>query len=533
MRTACKYIGVFLLAVFLFSCGGAAWSTGEEQDFIKWVDFGVSYAAMEKALQIDIESRSANKPLDWVELLAFLSAKYGGDFSGYKEKDLCVLAEKLRAGQSMEELSAGLKAYPYYLEACRAVLGEFVGRFRVCVPDRSDPEKTVWEERYGLKVFSPIAAGFAYDAYDDFGERRSYGYGRAHLGHDLFGVTGTPIVAVESGVVQVLGWNQYGGWRIGIRSFDGLRYYYYAHLRKNRPYHAGLEEGQVVKAGDVIGYMGRTGYSVKENSNNIKETHLHFGLQLIFDPSQEQGEKEIWVDLCAITQLLQKNRSVTVRDPQSKEFSRKYDFDEPLLHQARPVLPASPYRERGEELSREKTLLYAPAACPDLGGEAEARGEVPIPIVMYHRLSENQGSLGKYTITPAEFESDLLYLREHGYVTVTVSDLLAFVNEGVPLPEKPIMLTFDDGYYSDYRYVFPLLQKYEMKAVFSVIGILADQYSANGCENAHFPHLTWPQITEMAESGLAEFQNHSYDLHKGLGARQREGEGRERFKQRL
>ncbi len=70
----------------------------------------------------------------------------------------------------------------------------------------------------------------------------------------MMGLVGTPIIAVESGVVTALGWNQYGGWRIGISSFDGKRYYYYAHLRQNYPYAEGLEEGSVVTAGDVIGY---------------------------------------------------------------------------------------------------------------------------------------------------------------------------------------------------------------------------------------------------------------------------------------
>ena len=70
------------------------------------------------------------------------------------------------------------------------------------------------------------------------------------------GSVGTPVIAIESGVVEVLGWNMYGGWRIGIRSFDKKRYYYYAHLRKDHPYHSDLAEGDIVTAGDVIGYLG-------------------------------------------------------------------------------------------------------------------------------------------------------------------------------------------------------------------------------------------------------------------------------------
>lgn len=102
-----------------------------------------------------------------------------------------------------------------------------------------------------------------------------------------YGSIGTPIVAVESGYIEALGWNQYGGWRVGIRSFDGKRYYYYAHLRKDHPYAKDLCEGQIVTAGDVIGYLGMTGYSSHENVNNINIPHLHFGVQLIFNEVQK------------------------------------------------------------------------------------------------------------------------------------------------------------------------------------------------------------------------------------------------------
>ncbi len=105
--------------------------------------------------------------------------------------------------------------------------------------------------------------------------------------------TGTPVIAIESGIVEAVGWNQYGGWRLGIRSLDGTRYYYYAHLRQNRPYAEGIEEGKVVKAGDVIGYVGHTGYSTTENANNIEVPHLHLGMQLIFDESQRKQQRNL------------------------------------------------------------------------------------------------------------------------------------------------------------------------------------------------------------------------------------------------
>ena len=70
-------------------------------------------------------------------------------------------------------------------------------------------------------------------------------------------------------------------------------------------------------------------------------------------------------------------------------------------------------------------------------------------------------------LSPAQFESDLKYLKENGYHTVVVQDLIDYVEKGVPLPEKPVMLTFDDGYYNNYYYAFPLLEEYDAKIVIS------------------------------------------------------------------
>ena len=144
----------------------------------------------------------------------------------------------------------------------------------------------------------------------------------------MMGQTGTPIIAVESGTVEALGWNQYGGWRIGIRSFDGKRYYYYAHLRQNYPFYRTLEEGSTVTAGDVIGYMGHTGYSTKENTNNIDVTHLHFGIQLIFDESQKEGNGEIWIDCYDLVRFLSHNRSEVEKEEGTKDWKRIYEMKE-------------------------------------------------------------------------------------------------------------------------------------------------------------------------------------------------------------
>ncbi len=305
-----------------------------KKDYIHWVDFTVPASVMEKALKLDVDSCRNEIHMDWIELLAWLGARYGGDFSRFRQADLDSLTAKLLNGETMESITADMKYYSYYHEAYSAVLGGMVGYFEQETDSEEVPGEKIWVTKYGLKAYSPIAKGFPYSDYDDFGVSRSYGYRRRHLGHDMMGQVGTPVIAVESGYVEALGWNQYGGWRIGIRSFDKKRYYYYAHLRKNYPYQSSLKEGRIVTAGDVIGYLGRTGYSTTENTNNIDTPHLHFGLQLIFDESQKEGNNEIWIDCYELTQFLRKNQSQTVKVEGTKEWTRVYDQKEPETESA-------------------------------------------------------------------------------------------------------------------------------------------------------------------------------------------------------
>ncbi len=303
----------------------------EEKTFIKWVDFGVTYEALAATLELDIRSHTENQenPISWIDALAYLASTYGGDFSRFKKSDLTKLTTRLsQENTTIDALGERLKYYSYFKEAYGAVLDGFVGHYSIEIPDPENSKETIMNNRYGLKVFSPIARGYSYSHFDDFGNARSYGYKRKHLGHDLMGSVGTPIIAIESGVVECVGWNQYGGWRIGIRSFDRKRYYYYAHLRKDHPYND-MYEGKIVTAGDVIGYLGMTGYSTKENVNNINTPHLHYGMQLIFDEAtQKDGTNQIWIDLYAITKLLEKNRSAVYLDQEQKEYYRKYEMFE-------------------------------------------------------------------------------------------------------------------------------------------------------------------------------------------------------------
>lgn len=366
-------------------------NSSTDKKYIKWVEFNVTYEALDKAYHYDIDTHNKEIELHFVEILSFLGAKYGGDFKKYKAKDMDQLASKLLTGkETIESLTKDMKYYPYYYEAYEAVLGGLIGEYEIEVYETSQkssgktstatltqtdignksPTSTpietptpttaptkVWEKRYGLKGFSPIAKNYYYYDYDDFGASRSYGYKRVHLGHDMMGQVGSPIIAVESGYIEALGWNQYGGWRIGIRSFDGKRYYYYAHLRKNYPYNKELKVGNIVSAGDVIGYLGRTGYSTKENTNNITTSHLHFGLQLIFDESQKEGNNEIWVDTYALTKFLYRNRSETYKEVESKEYRRIFSMKDPSVEKYENSLNKEELKESDPyENSEEKDL---------------------------------------------------------------------------------------------------------------------------------------------------------------------------------
>lgn len=286
-----------------------------QAETIRWVDFGVPYESLKYAMDMDIVTAEQEKHISWIDCLALAACRTGGKCGLSSVKKAVT---DLKGERSPEELLGDTwKYYDYYHTAYTAVLGGLLGSFEIQI----DGE---WKQTYGLKAFSPVAAGYGYSHCDDFGVGRSFGFARKHLGNDLMGGLGTPIVAVEGGVVEAMGWNRYGGWRIGIRSFDSRRYYYYAHLQKDHPFAEGLEVGDIVQAGDCIGFMGRTGYSDKENVNNIETVHLHFGMQLVFDESQKECLSEIWIDVYNLVRLLYNHRSSVVKTENG--WQRKYPY---------------------------------------------------------------------------------------------------------------------------------------------------------------------------------------------------------------
>lgn len=125
----------------------------------------------------------------------------------------------------------------------------------------------------------------------------------------------------------------------------------------------------------------------------------------------------------------------------------------------------------------------------------------PMPVLMYHHMVPEGQDCNAMTITPGKFRADLDIILAKGYTPVLPGELAA----GVPLPEKPILITFDDGYRSNYDLVYPILREYGVKACISIIVLMPDLPTDNFC--------TWEQLREMTDSGLVEVGSHSYRLH--------------------
>lgn len=144
----------------------------------------------------------------------------------------------------------------------------------------------------------------------------------------------------------------------------------------------------------------------------------------------------------------------------------------------------------------------------------DANDAVELTIIMYHSLLKDKKLQNDYTISPDSFEEDLQYITKNNYSTITVGDLVDYVYSAKPLPQKCIMLTFDDGYYNNYYYAFPLLKKYGCKAVISPIAYMTEKYTNDGSVSTTYGHINADNIKEMVSSGLVEIQNHSYNMHK-------------------
>lgn len=153
--------------------------------------------------------------------------------------------------------------------------------------------------------------------------------------------------------------------------------------------------------------------------------------------------------------------------------------------------------------------------CSSVGRSIHSAGSfqegVFLPIIMYHSITDS--SNGDYQITKEQFAQDLYYLYANGYQTVSVGDLLAYTEGKGELPEHPVMLTFDDGFYNNLSTALPLLEEYDMCAVISIVGYYTDEVAEKDPHVDRYSYLTWEDVQELQKSGRIEIGNHTYNLH--------------------
>ncbi len=146
--------------------------------------------------------------------------------------------------------------------------------------------------------------------------------------------------------------------------------------------------------------------------------------------------------------------------------------------------------------------------------EDNDKGKV-IPVLMYHDLSNNLSDPD--SVTPEKFKDDMLALKNAGYETIFLSDIIQYLNNFQVLPEKPIVITFDDGYYSNYKYTYPIAKETGIKFTISIIGWSVGRTTFIDSEKPITPHFSWKQAKEMLDSGIVDIQNHTFDLHSPQG----------------
>ena len=164
--------------------------------------------------------------------------------------------------------------------------------------------------------------------------------------------------------------------------------------------------------------------------------------------------------------------------------------------------------------------------------EIEEEKMPAVPILMYHSVCDNEKVQSDYRVSPKVFENDMKYLHDKGYMSVFVGDLVGYVYEGMPLPEKPVIITLDDGYLNNLTEVLPILEKYDMCATVSVVRAFTERAVKENDPNPLYAHLTWDDIRSLEDSGRIEIGNHTGAMHEigeRRGCMKITGESEERY----
>lgn len=140
--------------------------------------------------------------------------------------------------------------------------------------------------------------------------------------------------------------------------------------------------------------------------------------------------------------------------------------------------------------------------------------KVRLPIVMYHHISVDSAQWNDYVVSVSEFESDMDYLAENGYQSISVKDLLAWYRGEFKMPEKPFMLTFDDGFESTLAYAEPIVAEHGFTGVVALIGSACEKFTQCGEHDPEWSNLSWEDAAGMAARGVMELQCHTWNMHE-------------------
>ncbi len=138
----------------------------------------------------------------------------------------------------------------------------------------------------------------------------------------------------------------------------------------------------------------------------------------------------------------------------------------------------------------------------------ESNAPQKCPILLYHHLTDHIPADFETTTSVKKFDSDMKRILEAGYQPISLAEMYDYLLRGIALPEKSVVITFDDGYESNYTLAFPVLEKYGVKADIFLNNDLVGVSSDHG-----IPHFSWDQAREMEESGLVTVYSHGYTHH--------------------
>ncbi|MDQ3204995.1 MAG: poly-beta-1,6-N-acetyl-D-glucosamine N-deacetylase PgaB [Pseudomonadota bacterium] len=169
-------------------------------------------------------------------------------------------------------------------------------------------------------------------------------------------------------------------------------------------------------------------------------------------------------------------------------------------------------------------LPVPPVAIQSTAGTGNPRQASPLLAISYHDIRDDVATGGDadgYATSTRNFAAHLDWLAAHGYVPVSLDAVVASARGGPPLPERAVLLTFDDGLRSHYTHAFPLLRAYGFPAVMAVVTRWVDLPADTTVDYGHRlftadDFLTWEQLREMRDSGLVDVASHSHDLHRGV-----------------